>query len=254
MAKLPESLPIHRRARGAFHELNVGDVSRCYSAVAEQLLETYRHTVEEPGEDVEAQMGELIAAYRELASLQSSSRCLETKLESAKRKYRELSQGLDPVDLASWNRYGSDQDALPRLSEVFEGEQTSPGPRERPTREDKLLDAIAYLWNDPTGVMPDENNDEEVQIEGGKIELRCPITCQGFKRPMISKKCNHVFDSEGLENYFQGHTTRDCPQGGCSQKLSMNDFEEDEIMSLRCEIEKVKKKSSTEDQIPMDVL
>ncbi|QLL34498.1 hypothetical protein HG536_0G03600 [Torulaspora globosa] len=256
MAKLPEALPIHRHARGAFHELSVGDVSRCYRAVAQQLLETYRHTMDDPGEDVDAQMNELIAAYQELASLETSSRSLDARLESAKQKYRESSHNLEPVDLSWWNRYSSKSpDGLPKLSDIFEREEISPGRRSRLTREDKLLDAIAYLWRDPTGMMPDEqNNDEDVHIEGGKIELRCPITCQDFKQPMISKKCNHVFDLEGLQEYFKDHATRDCAQGGCSQKLSMSDFEEDEIMRLRCQIEKVKKKSSTEEQIAMDVI
>ncbi|QLQ82568.1 hypothetical protein HG537_0H03310 [Torulaspora globosa] len=254
MGKLPSGLPVHRNARSAFHELNVADVSRCCRDVAQQLVETYRDAMGDPGDELDVQMNELIATYRELVALESSSRCLETKLENAKGKYRESSHNSEPVELSSWNRYISDSDGRPGLLDIFNSEETSVGTRPKPTGDFKLLEAIAYLWKDPTAMMPDENNDDDVHIEGGKIELCCPITCQDFERPMISKKCNHVFDLQGLQNYFQDYTTRVCPMPGCSLTLSINDFEEDEVMKLRCQIEKVKKKNSTEDQTAMHVI
>lgn len=256
MSRLPDSLPIHHHARNAFHGLNVPDVSRCYSTVAQQLLETYQQTIDDPEDDVDAQMNELISTYQELVALELSSRSLEAKLANAKGKYRESTQTMDPVNLESWSHYTKDDPEGPTpLSQLFESEQVPLEKGSRQTREDKLLWAIAHLWKDPTAMMPDDqNNDEDIHIEGGKIELRCPITCQDFKQPMISKKCSHVFDLQGLENYFQGHAARDCPQAGCSQKLSMNDFEQDQIMALRCQLEKVKRKIDAKPEIALDVI
>lgn len=107
----------------------------------------------------------------------------------------------------------------------------------------KILKVLPYIWNDPTCVIPDLQNpadEDDLQIEGGKIELTCPITCKPYEAPLISRKCNHVFDRDGIQNYLQGYTTRDCPQAACSQVVSMRDFVRDPIMELRCKIAKMK--------------
>lgn len=251
----PEALPVHPHARSRFHGLNATDVSGCCRGVSQQLLETLRYALEDPGDDVDDLVEELIHTHGELEALEASSRSLEARLTSAKQKYRKSARK-DPIDIAAWSQYArEDAVAVLSLSKILKSEPAELGSRSRVSKEDRLLGALVHLWQDPTAMMPDEqSNDDDLHIEGGKIELRCPITCQGFKQPMISKRCKHVFDLEGLESYFQGHASRDCPQGGCSQKLSMNDFEVDELMKLRCQIDRVRKKSVPKEEAVVDVI
>ncbi|KAH3900425.1 uncharacterized protein SCODWIG_01242 [Saccharomycodes ludwigii] len=112
----------------------------------------------------------------------------------------------------------------------------------------KVFKCLPLLLKDPMCVLPDDeenninnNDDDDVKVAGGTIELTCPITCRPYAYPMISRKCNHVFDKDGLTNYFQSNEDGNqikCPQGACKAYLTMSDFIKDDIMDLRCKIYK----------------
>lgn len=240
MSEVPQSLPVHPRTRQRLHELSVKDISDSYNDTRRQLFETLQSLLADPGDTIEDQMNTLIKNYQSLCTLQASSMNLTARLANAKDSFRSLCEQCDPVDPLTWYQYASGELMAPRLVTLFQDEQ-SVSKEARLSREDVLLSALKYIWNDPTAMIPDEQNDD-LYIEGGKIELHCPITYKPFETPMISKKCNHVFDRLGIENYLHGYPSRDCPQSGCSQKLTMSDFQEDDLMKLRCKIAKVKKK------------
>lgn len=244
MAQFPTSLPIHPRVRQTLHELRVEDISASYGDTRRQLYETLQSLLADPDDAIEDQMNALISNYRQLRSLQTSSNTLTTRLEKAKDAYRQASEQCAPVDPLTWYQYSSGELAGPTsLSTFFQNEQATSQEAPQVSRDDLLLSALQYVWADPTAIIPDEQNDEDdLCINGGKIELHCPITFSRFKNPMISKKCNHVFDLVGIESYLGGLPTRDCPQSGCSQKLKISDFQPDELMKLRCRIAEVKKR------------
>lgn len=243
MTQIPKSLPVHPRSRQRLHELRVRDLSGFYSSARRQLYETLQCYLEYPTDAIEEQMNSLITSYQKLCTLQESSEKLSARLENVKQSFRSSSDQCEAVDPITWYRYASGELTGPtKLSDLFKEEQDTSRSTSRGSTEDLLLGALKYIWKDPTAVIPDEQKDEDdLYIEGGKIELHCPITYKTFEKPMISKKCNHVFDRVGIESYLKDATSRDCPQSGCSQKLTMNDFQEDDLMKLRCRIAKLKK-------------
>lgn len=124
----------------------------------------------------------------------------------------------------------------------------------------ELLRVLPYIMKDPTAVIPDMNDGEsdELEIEGGNIELICPITFKPYQKPMISKQCGHVFDYDGLKDYFRNEESRlrDCPQAACGKKLTLKEFELDDMMVLRCKLAKLKerKQQNTKNEEVLDVL
>lgn len=100
-----------------------------------------------------------------------------------------------------------------------------------------FLKHALFIIKNPTEPLPDSNNndgddDDELQIEGGKIDLKCPITLQLFKDPYMSKKCGHTYDAEAIKTTFGTHG-QICPTPGCPASLLASDFKRDDLMALR---------------------
>lgn len=90
----------------------------------------------------------------------------------------------------------------------------------------------APLPNHLSGSANNANEDEdEIEVEGGKIELVCPIARQQYQNPIISKKCRHTFSKASLVQYLRSNRT--CPISGCGAYLELRDFEKDTLMDLR---------------------
>lgn len=95
----------------------------------------------------------------------------------------------------------------------------------------KTLLNLVFILENPETPIPDTNQEEDLNISGGKISLRDPISLDYFKNPVISKKCRHTFDKEIMEVYLQ--TNNDCPIAGCKSKIALADLIPDKEMSIR---------------------
>lgn len=254
MSSYPNSVPLHPHASKKFHNIRTTDLSSCFKIAKRQFIDTFCLLIEYSSTNIDEQVNSLISNYQELISYENESSLFEQQIRSLKEDYKSLSDQCQPVDLTTWDLYRTNElPTPPKLSAMFadltQNEQQREIQPENITTDDKILKALPYIWKDPTCVIPDQqfsltSDEDDLHIQGGKIELLCPITCKPFENPMMSKKCSHVFDKDGITNYFQGYTSRDCPQGACSQKLTLRDFIPDELMKLRCKIAHIKEKSS----------
>ncbi|CAI4402494.1 AKH_1a_G0013990.mRNA.1.CDS.1 [Saccharomyces cerevisiae] len=244
---IPKSVPLHPKSGKYFHNLHARDLSNIYQQCYKQIDETINQLVDSTSPStigIEEQVADITSIYKLLSTYESESNSFDEHIKYLKKNFKQSSDACPQIDLSTWDKYRTGELTAPKLSELYLNMPT-PEPATMVNNTDtlKILKVLPYIWNDPTCVIPDLQNpadEDDLQIEGGKIELTCPITCKPYEAPLISRKCNHVFDRDGIQNYLQGYTTRDCPQAACSQVVSMRDFVRDPIMELRCKIAKMK--------------
>lgn len=244
---IPKSVPLHPKSGKYFHNLHARDLSNIYQQCYKQIDETINQLVDSTSPStigIEEQVSDITSTYKLLSTYESESNSFDEHIKDLKKNFKQSSDACPQIDLSTWDKYRTGELTAPKLSELYLNMPT-PEPATMVNNTDtlKILKVLPYIWNDPTCVIPDLQNpadEDDLQIEGGKIELTCPITCKPYEAPLISRKCNHVFDRDGIQNYLQGYTTRDCPQAACSQVVSMRDFVRDPIMELRCKIAKMK--------------
>lgn len=97
----------------------------------------------------------------------------------------------------------------------------------------QYLKNICFVLKNPLDPFPDEDNeDDELKVSGGKIELRDPISMNYFTHPVTSKKCLHTYEESAIILYLD-EGSQVCPINGCNSPLSINDLKFDKIMLLR---------------------
>lgn len=94
-----------------------------------------------------------------------------------------------------------------------------------------------FVLQFPEDPLQDEQVDEELAVEGGKISLKDPLSMNYFSDPVVSKRCFHVFERAHIVR--QMRVARDeyaCPVTGCDQYLSESDLSPDKLMKLRVKV------------------
>lgn len=99
-----------------------------------------------------------------------------------------------------------------------------------------------FVLLNPEDPLPDDMTDEELAVAGGKISLKDPLSLNYFVNPMISRKCNHVYEKEHILRLLEGHSQINCPVTGCSAHLTSNDLRDDKLMTLRVKVYLANKK------------
>lgn len=260
MSRYPTSVPLHPQLNTRLRSIDCSSLDAVYQNARRQLLETFHQLIDDPStKNVQHHIEKLLTNCQELCATELDSSMLSANLGTLKDEYIRASKEHQPVSLENWTAYGNEISAPPTLFELFE-EMSPSESSPQLSNEDKIFRSLPYIWKDPTSIVPDfsaTSTEDDLHIEGGKIELACPITLKPFENPMISIKCNHVFDKEGLSIYFNEAESRDCPQDGCSQKLTLRDFAPDNLMKLRCKIAKFKQDlniSTSDEQTKLDII
>lgn len=94
-----------------------------------------------------------------------------------------------------------------------------------------------------------DDSDDDIEIAGEVQSLKCPLTLQIFKEPYSNKVCQHTFEKYAIVEYYNknaagemqasqarrrpepiGPKTIECPVAGCSERLQLADFYEDQFM------------------------
>ena len=91
----------------------------------------------------------------------------------------------------------------------------------------------------------DEDEDPDIAVSRAVISTTCPLTLAEFKNPLTSKKCPHSFEAEAILALIRRSGTREggrggvqvhqCPVGGCSQMLSVDDLHKDVVLVRQIE-------------------
>ncbi|KAG7825976.1 hypothetical protein KL909_000028 [Ogataea angusta] len=91
------------------------------------------------------------------------------------------------------------------------------------------IDKKLFVAINPTEPIPfnDQEDDDEIEIGGGKVNLTCPISRLIMKNPVKNKKCGHTYDKASLANY----NSTDCPE--CGVTIQKSELVEDTLMKIR---------------------
>lgn len=80
----------------------------------------------------------------------------------------------------------------------------------------------------PSNLMLDDEEDD-LEVEGGKVDLTCPISRTIFENPVKNKNCIHTYDLDALHVYLR--RAKICPE--CRASLSSTSYTPDIIMQAR---------------------
>lgn len=108
----------------------------------------------------------------------------------------------------------------------------------------RYLKNVGFILQHPEDPLPDEVEEEDLTVAGGKISLKDPISMNYFETPSISQRCSHVYEQATILDYLNNKSY--CPVDGCNATISINDLKPDKIMKLRVKaflrLENLKKK------------
>mgnify|MGYP003362338753 CR=1 FL=1 len=242
MAKpIPDDLPLHPTAVGNLHTLKTGDEAPLFAQMGKELSESLEQLLElaDGGYDISDAVKSLSECAGEADACATQMQELEGRLGAARNAYAQESKQCSPVSVDTWVPYTQGELVTPSLGTLMASASAGPATSRKSLLgpDAKMLRVLPLLWADPRAVIPDENADsDDIMIDGGHIDLTCPITCKMYVKPMISRKCQHVFDYDGIREYIGSSGGRDCPQAGCVSTLTMRDFAPDPVMALRCRL------------------
>ncbi|ODV82565.1 hypothetical protein CANARDRAFT_30723 [[Candida] arabinofermentans NRRL YB-2248] len=102
---------------------------------------------------------------------------------------------------------------------------------------DEVLETELFLCIHPTEPLPftenpNEDDGDDIAVDGGVVNLTCPISRNVITRPMKNLNCGHTYDKDSLANY----NSTVCPE--CGRPLNKRALVEDAVMSLRLKYEK----------------
>ncbi|SCV03291.1 LAMI_0H06986g1_1 [Lachancea mirantina] len=247
---LPDTLPLHpqtslQRWRPVSH-------SSMFDIVQSEFYEVIKE-IAMLGQPID--LRPLQNAYDELIRAQSRELRQATLIHDTKESYKNQNSEIEPLTLENWDDYRNGTLKAPKLANVYSETkqllEQDPAAFMPPVNDlKKLITALPFILQDPQSVIPDDNNtNDEIKVEGGQIELKCPISQDFFRQPLISRKCGHVVDAEPLRMHFERLRSAgrpvECPQG-CQRTISESEFIPDKLMELRLHIYKARKRPHPE--------
>ncbi|OBA23741.1 hypothetical protein METBIDRAFT_35893 [Metschnikowia bicuspidata var. bicuspidata NRRL YB-4993] len=100
----------------------------------------------------------------------------------------------------------------------------------------QFLKNALFVIENPEYPLPDESTDEELAVSGGKVSLKDPLSMDYFSEPVISLRCQHVFESKYIRQQLEHNSKIKCPITGCQADLTARDLKDDRLMALRIKV------------------
>ncbi|OWB69425.1 hypothetical protein B5S33_g1867 [[Candida] boidinii] len=111
--------------------------------------------------------------------------------------------------------------------------------------KEKLKELISsiYVSINPESQIPTFNDDkdevdgddDDIEIEGGIVSLKCPISQQIIETPVKSSICGHTYDKKSIMELLSRESLdtniKRCPE--CHAELTVTNLVKDNIMSIR---------------------
>lgn len=178
---------------------------------------------------------ELLDAFEKLTKAQQQTCVFNNAFNDTKNIIRERIRSEPELTLQNIDTYRSLNDKKSfseLLDEKLQKDLTTPAKNN--SQAYVFLKNATFVIEHPLDPLPDEEQDDDLEVEGGKVDLKCPISMDMFHNPMISIKCGHTFDKASIEGHWKHRkAVEDCPILGCSRKLGRADFKPDKLMALR---------------------
>lgn len=257
-AEIPRYFPLHSNLQEKFQRLKpncieeqeLNDLKTRLLGSVEGLVEMYTSEGFEEFElrdDQIQAMEDAAKSFKETQELIAENSQFKHLFMDNHKRIRLMCNNEDELDFSNIEHY-KEITGIERKSLAISLEQELEAADEIDlgSVNDKNLDYLrntVLVLQHPLDPLPNDDDDDDFHVEGGKVDLKCPITQQTFQDPYTSKRCGHTFDKLGIESTFRGGVTQKCPIPGCIATLKASDFQKDYLMSLRVKaFEKSEKK------------
>lgn len=100
-----------------------------------------------------------------------------------------------------------------------------------------------FVLQHPEDPLPEDQDDDDVAVEGGKISLKDPLSLNYFVEPMMSVRCKHVYEKEHIMPLIKKDRAIQCPITGCNEEVTRADLLLDSLMLLRVKVHQAREKS-----------
>lgn len=107
----------------------------------------------------------------------------------------------------------------------------------------RYINSVIFILENPEEPLPDEHEEDDVMVSGGKVSFQDPIALNTFVDPYKSRRCNHVYEKEHITEHLKLNNT--CPVSGCDSGLTSNDLVPDQLMQLRVKVYSVRKQDDS---------
>lgn len=144
------------------------------------------------------------------------------KLESLFPSVIEIRQDFQVYQMALSSM--PDECSPGELKEIVESLRNSHRQVHRAERK-KLTEEMRKTVKGTTGVGGED--DDDVEVQSGKVGLRCPITGKFPDHPVVSSVCGHVYERDAIMECLRGRKGTACPVVGCSKILKAANIVED---------------------------
>ncbi|KAH3675628.1 hypothetical protein WICMUC_002545 [Wickerhamomyces mucosus] len=197
---------------------------------------------------------DLLSSYEKLVKTRIESKYFSDRFNFVKNEIKQRSRTEEQISNKNIERFGVGNKTQ-SFSKILESKLEAQKHKisEQVIRQTimqnpdyKFLKYAPFIIEDPLKPLPEENDGEndDLEVEGGIVDLKCPISYKLYEAPFISKVCSHVFDKTAIANTFSG-TSKKCPIPGCGALLTVKDFAPDRVMELRVKSHKIHEKQKS---------
>lgn len=107
----------------------------------------------------------------------------------------------------------------------------------------RYLEAVKFVIQNPQDPIPEDTvGEDDINVSGGKISLKDPISLDYYKNPVICSLCNHSFEKEFILAHINSGNN-DCPVAGCNSQVKKEELLPDKIMQFRVKLYLVSQRS-----------
>ncbi|EGW31731.1 uncharacterized protein SPAPADRAFT_62332 [Spathaspora passalidarum NRRL Y-27907] len=248
--KLPDYLPLKselmRDFEKSFHNRTIPDIIKVQTRQIQEAAEKYiQYVLEHPQLDFDES---ILSSFEKSLENLIRSEFEFSKLEAI-RKNPSVSAfaSREESDLTLDSLESYQNITKPNFSDVIEEQYLEmKSPKYSKGYKDLIhkhkfynyLNDILFVIRNPEDQIPDENEDEELNVSGGKISLKDPLSLNYYSDPVRSKRCKHTFERSNIEEQLKrGEASRErithCPIAACSQVINRADLEADVLMIIR---------------------
>lgn len=241
--QLPDYFPIHRSQVAPIHSLpseskTVSDFTRKLERELNETLTSYIDgqickenelliAKQEKGKSLDDAKKALLSTDKTIQTAKDlmdricDSQNKDAKHTQAVKKTKVLIQQRlrDEVelDLNTLELYQNMNPTPKQVYELFKDQQVDAEGEEeenpRIAKKRKTFKENLFLTVNPEVPLPSEEDEDDVCISGGKIDLRCPLGKQLMEEPVRSLNCGHIFDKQNITRYMET-SSRGCPECG----------------------------------------
>lgn len=248
---VPQYLPLHPKLTREFESATIVSEKQLHTidSLITTLMKNTKNFVNfaienssllEESNDIDSYLKNQVKTLTNLISQKHELSVFKNSVETSKAEIKHRQHNDPEISLELLETYGLSGE-LPLSKRILKDYEVTKAQHSQSF--DSVLKAnsnynylknCAFVLQNPEDPVPDDSNSGDIEISGGKISLKDPISRNYFEDPWISRRCNHVYERKYV--YRELANKRSCPVDGCNAVLDKNDLVPDDLMKLRVKV------------------